>query len=419
VSGDNGDETKQKLRLAALLHDIGHYPLAHLGEHAFRWADDVNLTPVGDKDADHSMSLLEVAAKSPKGTAAKHERLGELILTHYDSELRRIIKSADFDPSEIARIINAEEDKKNPFHIQLMSSTLDCDRTDFLLRDSIASGTSFGQVDINYIIANIAWDKKNEQVCFKPKTQNAIEHFIMSRYFSYNITYHKTIMGFELMAKALYFRMMSDPEFPKDEFGGIANSIDEIDWRISGDQEFLANFTDEYFWYYLEKSAEWDYGDELFRSLRQHLLHREPLRPIWEERCVCSLQRDNPTPAFRYVLGGLVDDLQSRTDCKATLKDAKIDVERVVVLAKQIDFEGVSYARPYHEKPADDEALLKLVKIDKEGAAVDLIQDPGSVLNLLSQFQQRIVRVYALVPKDGKEERTLKEVIADRVGKHQ
>ena len=114
-----------------------------------------------------------------------------------------------------------------------------------------------------------------------------------------------------------------------------------------------------------------------------------------------------------------MDDLQSRTDCKATLKDAKIDVERVVVLAKQIDFEGVSYARPYHEKPADDEALLKLVKIDKEGAAVDLIQDPGSVLNLLSQFQQRIVRVYALVPKDGKEERTLKEVIADRVGKHQ
>lgn len=419
VSDEDDNKTKKKLRLAALLHDIGHYPLAHLGEHVFQWADDLNVTLVADIEAEDMRSLLQAAAKSPRSTAAKHERLGELILTHRESELRLIIENADINPAEISRIINAEEDKKNQFHIQLLSSTLDCDRADFLLRDSIASGTSYGQVDINYIIANIAWDKENERVCFKPRAQNAIEHFIMSRYFSYNITYHKTIMGFELIAKALFYKMISDQDFPKDEYGGIVTSIDDIDRRIKGDREFLANFTDEYFWYYLEKSAEWGYGDELFRTLRHHLLRREPLRLIYEERCVCDLQSGSVTPTYKYLSGNLLEDLSNNRECRSALATAKIDVNKVVVLTKEIDFEGVPYSRPYYEKPPDKEALLKLVKIDSGGEAVDLIRDPGSVLSVLSRYQQRIARVYALLPKDSDEVTVLTKVITDRVGKNQ
>ncbi len=419
VSNEDDEDAKKKLRLAALLHDIGHYPLAHLGEQAFQWVDHHrNVQDVAGINKKDERGLLQTAARSPKSGAAKHERLGELILTHLESELRSIIEEAGFDPAEISRIINAE-DKKNPFHIQLMSSTLDCDRADFLLRDSIASGTSFGQVDIDYIIANMTWDNRNERVCFKPKAQNAIEHFIMSRYFSYNITYHKTIMGFELMAKALFFQMISDPDFPNDEYGGIVTSISEIDKRIESDREFLANFTDEYFWYYLEKSAEWDYGDELFRTLRHQLLHREPLRPIWEERFVCDREAQNLPSSYKYLSENLLDDLRSHSDCQNALADAKIDVNNVVVFAKEIDFEGVAYFRPFHKKPPDAEMLLKLVKIHRDGSARDLIGDPGSILNVLSRYQQRIARVYALLPKDSKEERVLKEVIVDRVKKHQ
>ncbi|MDH3890553.1 MAG: HD domain-containing protein [candidate division Zixibacteria bacterium] len=416
VSGENGDEIKQKLRLAALLHDIGHYPLAHLGEQAFQWVDYIKRVEgvTEGEELEDRRSLLQRAAESPKSQAAKHERLGEKILTHSESELRRLIAEAGFEPAEIARIINAE-DKDNPFHIQLMSSTLDCDRVDFLLRDSLASGTSFGQVDINYIIANIYWDSESQRVCFKSKAKNAIEHFIMSRYFSYNLTYHKTVMGFELMAKTLFFMMMSDDSFPKDSYGGIATSLAEVDDRIGSDPEFLANFTDEYFWYYLEKSGELGFGDDLFKRLRRHLLHREPLRPLWEERLVADLSNDEISSPFKYVSEKLLDDLRSRQDCQDSLDKAGLNVDDVVVLSKQIDFEGVTYSRPYYKKPPNAEDLYKLVKIHSSEKTGDLIQDPGSIIRVLSNYQQRIARVYALVPKDSKEERALRDIIRDRV----
>ena len=46
LCGEDSDRVKQKLRIAALLHDIGHYPLSHIGERAFQWADTNEATPV-------------------------------------------------------------------------------------------------------------------------------------------------------------------------------------------------------------------------------------------------------------------------------------------------------------------------------------------------------------------------------------
>lgn len=421
VCGNHGDEAKQKLRLAALLHDIGHFPLAHLGEQAFQWVDYVkNVRDVaeGGEQGDN-MNLLQQAAMKYESEDAKHERFGELILTHAASDIKSKIEAGGLDPGEIARIINAEH-KENPFFTQLMSSTLDCDRMDFLLRDSRASGTNYGGVDIDYIIANISWDDDAKHVCFKPKAKTAIEHFIMSRYFSYNLTYHKTVMGFELMAKALFYAMMRDNRGHDDEFGGIVSSLGEIKDRIDSDPAFLTNFTDEYFWHYLEHSERKGLGDELEKSLRRNLLYRIPLRPLLEERTVIGVDGEPKNKRYEYVIKSLMGDLKDSNTLKKPFAEAGVNLDFVVVVTRSIHFESIKNHRGYMDAEPTDEERLKLVKIkrhDGDGSQ-DLIDDRGSILNVLSSYQHKIARVYALVDKDSIGEKTLKEAIASRVDDH-
>lgn len=409
VEGED-DHIKQKLRLAALLHDIGHYPLAHLGEQVFMWVDETHRfpkLPTEDASSSSGRPLLAAAADKHKSDAAKHERLGELILCSAKSEIHKEVQTAGFEPAEIASIFNGEH-KDNPFYTQLMSSTLDCDRMDFLVRDSMESGTSFGHVDINYILRNLTWDEKEKYVCFQPKAINAIEHFIMGRYFSYNVTYHKTVMGFELMAKALFFAMMQDTEFKGGDNREIVRSFEDVKDKVQDDWTFLANFNDEYFWYYLE---QWGPEDATLRDLKRNLLYRIPLRIICEERV---LDRDNPPQSpYYYLADGLIEDGQF----KESLNQAGVEASRVAVVRNQIRFEAVPYRIPY-DQSIDPWDKLKLVKIRKNGSTQNLLSDQNSIVHLLSQYQPSVARLYALVGKGSDTETRLKDGVKSILDKH-
>ncbi len=404
------ERVKQKLRLAALLHDIGHYPLAHLGEQVFMRVDEtsrVSPLPAEGTGSSTDTPMLAAAADKHKSDAAKHERLGELILCSDESEIHQCVKAAGFDPAEVASIFNGEH-KDNPFYTQLMSSTLDCDRMDFLVRDSLASGTSFGHVDINYILRNLTWDETDEYVCFQPKAINAIEHFIMGRNFSYNVTYHKTVMGFELMAKALFFAMIQDTGFEGGDYGPIVRSFEDVKARLQDDWNFLANFNDEYFWYYLEL---WHPGDATLRDLKRNLLHRIPFRLLREER---ALYADNPSQSpYYYLANNLMGDEQF----KESLNEAGVDVNRVAVVRNQISFEAVPYRIKY-DQIVDPWDKVKLVKIRKNGSTQNLLADQNSIVHILSQYQPSVARLYALVEKGSDAEAQLKEEVKNILDNH-
>jgi HD superfamily phosphohydrolase len=402
------DQTKQKLRLAALLHDIGHYPLAHLGEQVFQWVDSYAATQLISLDDENSKSLLAEAAEPRKSGAAKHERLGETILTHEHSELRQILERSGYDPQEIARIINGEA-KENPFYIQLMSSTLDCDRIDYLLRDSAAAGTSYGRVDIEYIIRNIQWDKTRKYICFSPKASNAIEHFIMARYFSYNITFHKTIVGLELMAKTLFFSMIRDMTLVSKEYGPIVRSIADIEKKIKTDEAFLANFNDEYFWYYLDL---WNPSEPMLQELKQRLLKRITLRTVHEERVLHEEGGADRNPRYSYVAGNLIDDIFNHRDYSQEFQRAGITRDRIFVLSRPIKLEQVAYSSNYRSREPDELSRLKVVKIWDGETSEDLMSSPSSIVRILSDFELKIARVFALVDKNSEAEHIVEDTIA-------
>ncbi|MDO5296624.1 MAG: HD domain-containing protein [bacterium] len=167
-------DVEQAALAAALLHDIGHGPFSHALEHTF--------------------------------SAIDHERLGRLIISH---ELAPIMEEHKIDPLLVLSIMDGTYEE--PIFHELLSSQLDVDRMDYLLRDSLYTGTKYGVFDIDHIIFNLRpfYDKQDKcWVCaISPKGIEAVTTYIFSRYFTYWQVYlHHTVRANEVLLRTVLKR---------------------------------------------------------------------------------------------------------------------------------------------------------------------------------------------------------------------
>jgi len=187
----HSEDDVQLLRLAALLHDVGHTPFSHAIEPYYR--DRVGLS---------------------------HEDLTEMmILESYD--IRDTLIDYGFDPREIVMILKGKH--KEPLYNQLISSDLDVDRMDYLLRDALHTGVAYGTIDIHRIIATITVDGEGNLALLE-RGLDALENFYLARLHMYKaVYYHKTIVGYELLLRRVYERLC-------EELTGeiLFNSVNEI-----------------------------------------------------------------------------------------------------------------------------------------------------------------------------------------------
>jgi HD superfamily phosphohydrolase len=145
------EEHRIVVLLAALLHDIGHSPFSHAGEEIF-----------------HS----------------EHELWTCRLIT--DSGLTQLLDS--YKPcSHLSQILPTVYHKTYPIPLvhQLVSSQLDCDRLDYLQRDSYFTGASYGRLDLDRIIMAMAYDPITQKLVVTQKGLVAIEHYLSVRYFMY------------------------------------------------------------------------------------------------------------------------------------------------------------------------------------------------------------------------------------------
>jgi len=155
-------------------------------------------------------------------------------------DINKILDAYEINASEIGSIITGEIGSHNMVYSQLLHSSLDADRLDYLLRDSYQTGVRYGLVDFEYLIRllmvrdyKVSEDAPSKKVlvCNK-KGQHVVEHFLLSRYFHYSqVIGHKTSLAFEGIIKAMYLKMVK-----KDKL--IFNSYDEILKNIN-DEKFL------------------------------------------------------------------------------------------------------------------------------------------------------------------------------------
>ena len=151
-------ENKFVLYGAALLHDLGHGPLSHTSEVIF----------------DHN-----------------HEQWSQNLVKNY-SPINSILKNYDNElPRKIGELFESKQLFSRPLKT-LISSEIDCDRLDYLLRDSYNSGTKYGLVDLERIISALTFSPDGN-IAIKPKGVIAIEHFLVLRNLMYRTIYNHKI----------------------------------------------------------------------------------------------------------------------------------------------------------------------------------------------------------------------------------
>ena len=160
TDGDAYDEReKQKIRLAGLLHDIGHYPFSHAMEEAIKEYvkqknDSIDLfEPI---DADDITTSQQGVEKSK--SFHSHESVGRDILLN-DGEISDILKKHGFSPEEIFSLfLNDSESESDQRISNIISSDLDADRLDYLLRSAYHVGLPYGSNDLEYVLGQITID---------------------------------------------------------------------------------------------------------------------------------------------------------------------------------------------------------------------------------------------------------------------
>jgi len=167
------DEARVVARAAALLHDLGHGPFSHVIEKVLR--------------QDHEHWTTRIIADP---ATAVHARL------------------AEFDSALPGQVIAAIEHQYRPAFVgQLVSSQLDVDRFDYLLRDSLMTGVKYGLYDLEWIIHALEIDQANDRVYVSAKGLYAVEEYLQARYYMFRQVYfHRTLRSAEAVLLSIMRR---------------------------------------------------------------------------------------------------------------------------------------------------------------------------------------------------------------------
>ena len=158
------DEEYEAVCVAILLHDIGHGPYSHALEHSFI---DIH-----------------------------HEELSILFMQKLNEE---------FDGRLSLAMSIFEGSYKKGFLHELVSSQLDMDRLDYLIRDSYFTGVAEGVIGYDRIIKML--DVVDNQLVIEEKGIYSVEKFLVSRRVMYWQVYlHKTVLSAEQMLIAVLKR---------------------------------------------------------------------------------------------------------------------------------------------------------------------------------------------------------------------
>ena len=153
------------LRIAGLLHDVGHGPFSHLFEEVLQ-----------------------------KKTKTSHEEIGqELILR---TEIGDIISNSGLDKKFITKL--AFGDSKFQFMNEIISGTLSADMMDYLLRDGYFTGAEHAKIDHKRITQSLDVYKRN--LALDKSALYSFESMMHSRYQMFKAVYfHKTVRSAEVM----------------------------------------------------------------------------------------------------------------------------------------------------------------------------------------------------------------------------
>jgi hypothetical protein len=92
---------------------------------------------------------------------------------------------------------------------QLVSSQLDVDRMDYLLRDSLMTGAKYGIYDLEWIIKSLEIDETNDRLYISAEGLYAVEDYLQARYYMFRQVYfHRSLRSAEVVLRSLLRRAL-------------------------------------------------------------------------------------------------------------------------------------------------------------------------------------------------------------------
>lgn len=169
------DEARIAVRCAALLHDIGHGAFSHVIESVLNF---------------HHEDFTVEAVLSDK------------------TEVGRVLQS--FSPKLAENIADIIKGTFRPVALsQLVSSQLDVDRMDYLLRDSLMTGAKYGIYDLEWIIKSLEIDEENDRLYVSARGIYAVEDYLQARYYMFRQVYfHRTLRSAEVVLRSIFKRAL-------------------------------------------------------------------------------------------------------------------------------------------------------------------------------------------------------------------
>lgn len=226
---------------AALLHDVGHGPFSHVLERVFDF---------------------------------QHEDISQSIILDTSSSLHRTLRS--FDPSlpeKVSAMIAGEGPAR---YAQIVSSQLDADRFDYLLRDVVMTGVVVGRFDLERLLVLLRAD--DEGLLIDRRGWEAVEGYLIARYHMYRLVYfHRTVRAAEVMLERLFARAKavlspSDPSLTPD---GVLTDL------LRGEAicpRRWTHFTEFHAWSQIDRWRS--HEDRVLRLLATGLLERRLFKAI-------------------------------------------------------------------------------------------------------------------------------------------
>ena len=215
------ERQRKLIRLAALLHDIGHAPFSHAAE---------EILPI-DTDSEQHYTHEQYSA------AIVQYALRDVIESHPDNQ-----KNYGFTVKDLSDFFLETPSPKNLLWRDLVSSQMDADRMDYLLRDAHHAGVAYGKYDLDRLAATVTVlerpDKEGYTIGVEEDGVHAAEGLILARYMMFTQVYfHKTRIIYD------YHLIEALKEILRDSGGHLpppnsAESINDYlnwdDWRIFG-----------------------------------------------------------------------------------------------------------------------------------------------------------------------------------------
>ena len=314
----------QRIRLAALLHDVGHAPFSHLFE------------PL----------LAKYLGKT-------HEDMTFWIIA--ESQLSSALRAEGFDPNEIGKLaVGRLGDPQHPFLDQIIRSSVDVDKMDFIVRDSYHTGAGYGYVDIFRLIYTM--DILDGNLAVDVTAIPTLETFLLARLESFRAIY------FHRAARAVQIMILKALEQAKDEL--------DIE-RIKTPETYLT-FDDYLVWSILKQYRK-------SRGIMQDIEQRKLLKCAYERTFFMKDELFTSVLTNEAVRKQIEDEIA--TKAKVASEDVSIDVPSLPSV-------------PYHYAIEIEPMDIPVFSKTKSGEKVSQrLTELSKIVDVLKVFMN-VIRVY-------------------------